>query len=46
MTVRCLPDVNVWIALLDEAHAFYAQALAFFQRKRLKIATCALVDAD
>lgn len=42
--MRCLPDVNVWVALLDEAHVFHAQALAFIQRKRLKIATCALVE--
>ena len=44
MPPRCLPDVNVWVALLDEAHVFHAQALAFIQRKRLKIATCALVE--
>ena len=42
--MRCLPDVNVWVALLDEAHVFHAQALAFIQRRRLKIATCALVE--
>ena len=34
MPQRCLPDVNVWVALLDEAHVFHAQALAFIQRKR------------
>ena len=44
MALRCLPDVNVWVALLDEAHVFHAQALAFIQRQRLKIATCALVE--
>ncbi len=42
--MRYLLDVNVWIALLDEAHAFHAQALAFIQRRRLKVATCALVE--
>ena len=42
--MRHLLDVNVWVALLDEAHAFHAQALAFIQRRRLKIATCALVE--
>lgn len=42
--MRHLLDVNVWVALLDEAHVFHAQALAFIQRKRLKIATCALVE--
>ena len=42
--MRHLLDVNVWVALLDEAHAFHAQALAFIQRRRLGIATCALVE--
>jgi toxin-antitoxin system PIN domain toxin len=42
--VRHLLDVNVWVALLDEAHVFHAQALAFIQRKKLKIATCPLVE--
>ena len=42
--MRHLLDVNVWVALLDEAHVFHAQALAFIQRRRLKIATCALVE--
>ena len=44
MPLRYLPDVSVWVALLDEAHVFHAQALAFVQRRRLKIATCALVE--
>lgn len=42
--MRHLLDVNVWVALLDEAHVFHAQALAFIERRRLKIATCALVE--
>jgi len=42
--VRHLLDVNVWVALLDEAHVFHAQALAFVERRRMKIATCALVE--
>ena len=42
--MRYLLDVNVWVALLDEAHVFHAQALAFIQRRRLKIASCALVE--
>ena len=42
--MRHLPDVNVWIALLDEGHVFHQQALAFIQRKKLKIATCPLVE--
>ncbi len=42
--MRHLLDVNVWVALLDEAHVFHGQALAFIQRRRLKIATCPLVE--
>lgn len=42
--MRHLLDVNVWVALLDEAHVFHAQALAFVQRRKLKIATCALTE--
>ncbi len=42
--MRHLLDVNVWVALLDEAHVFHAQALAFIERKKLKIASCPLVQ--
>ncbi len=42
--MRHLLDVNVWVALLDEAHVFHAQALAFMQRRRLRIASCPLVE--
>jgi hypothetical protein len=42
--VRYLLDVNVWVALLDEAHVFHAQALAFIDRPTLKMATCPLVE--
>ena len=42
--MRHLLDVNVWVALLDEAHVFHAQALAFVQRDGVQIATCALVE--
>ena len=31
--MRHLLDVNVWVALLDEAHVFHAQALAFIERQ-------------
>ena len=41
---RHLLDVNVWVALLDEAHVFHAQALAFIQRDGVQIATCPLVE--
>lgn len=42
--MRYLLDVNVWVALLDEAHVFHAQALAFIERPALKMATCPLVE--
>ncbi len=42
--MRYLLDVNVWVALVDEAHAHHAQALAFMQRRKLQIATCPLVE--
>lgn len=42
--MRYLADVNVWVALLDEAHVFHAQALAFFSRRKLEISTCPLVE--
>jgi uncharacterized protein len=42
--VRYLIDINVWVALLDEAHVFHAQALAFFEQPKLKIASCAITE--
>ena len=42
--MRHLLDVNVWIALLDEAHVHHAHALAFMERRRVKIATCPLTE--
>lgn len=36
--------MNVWIALLDEAHVHHAQALAFVERRKVKIATCPLTE--
>ena len=44
MTLRHLLDVNVWVALLDEAHVFHSNSLAFVQRRKLKIASCPLVE--
>lgn len=41
---RCLLDVNVWVALLDEAHVFHAQALAFIETDGLRIATSPLIE--
>jgi predicted nucleic acid-binding protein len=42
--LRYLLDVNVWIALLDEAHVHHAHALAFIVQENLKIASCPLVE--
>lgn len=42
--MRLLLDVNVWIALLDDAHIHNTQALALFTRPKLKIASCALTE--
>jgi toxin-antitoxin system PIN domain toxin len=42
--MRHLLDVNVWIALLDEAHVFHARVLAFIQQTDLKIASCPLTE--
>jgi uncharacterized protein len=42
--VRALLDVNVWVALLDDAHMFSAQANAFIDKPGVKIATCPLVE--
>lgn len=39
-----LLDVNVWIALLDDAHQFSEQANAFIDTPGLRIATCPLVE--
>ena len=41
---RLLLDVNVWVALLDDAHIHNAQALALFSQPKLQIATCALTE--
>ena len=42
--MRHLLDVNVWVALLDEAHVHHAQALAFAQKRKVRIATCPMVE--
>jgi predicted nucleic acid-binding protein len=43
-TSRLLLDVNVWIALLDDAHVHNTEALVLFPKPKLQIATCALVE--
>ncbi len=42
--MRALLDVNVWIALFDDAHLFSAQANAFIDKLGIRIATCPLVE--
>lgn len=42
--MRALLDVNVWVALFDDAHQFSEQANAFIETPGLKIATCPLVE--
>ena len=41
---RALLDVNVWIALLDDAHQFCEEATAFIESPEARIATCPLVE--
>jgi hypothetical protein len=40
--MRALLDVNGWIALFDDAHAFSQRANAFVDRHGAQIATCPL----
>ena len=42
--MRYLLDVNLWIALFDDAHTHSARANAFIARRAIKIATCPLVE--
>ena len=42
--MRALLDVNVWVALFDDAHLFSAQANAFINKPGVKVATCPLVE--
>ena len=42
--MRLLLDINVWIALFDDAHVFATQANALIARPKVRIATCPLVD--
>lgn len=42
--MRCLFDVNVWIALFDDAHVLADRANALIETPRLRIATCPLVE--
>ena len=42
--MRYLLDVNVWIALFDDAHTHSSIANAFIAKRGIKIATCPLVE--
>ncbi len=42
--MRALLDVNVWVALFDDAHQFSTRANAFIETRGTKIATCPLVE--
>lgn len=42
--LRALLDVNVWVALFDDAHQFSERANAFIETRGVKIATCPLVE--
>ena len=42
--MRYLLDVNVWIALFDDAHSHSTAANTFVSKRGLKIATCPLVE--
>ena len=42
--MRALLDVNVWVALFDDAHQFSARANAFIETPGVQIATCPLVE--
>ena len=41
--MRALLDVNVWVALFDDAHQFSDRANAFIETRGVKIAICPLV---
>ena len=42
--MRYLLDVNLWIALFDDAHTHSARANSFIAKRTIKIATCPLVE--
>lgn len=42
--MRSLLDVNVWIALFDDAHQFSERANAFIETRGVQIASCPLVE--
>lgn len=42
--MRSLLDVNVWIALFDDAHQFSEQANTFINTPGVSIATCPMIE--
>lgn len=42
--MRALLDVNVWIALLDDAHVFSQRANAWLHEENAAVATCPIVE--
>lgn len=42
--MRYLLDINVWIALFDDAHTHSALANDFIAKRGVKIATCPLIE--
>ena len=42
--MRALLDVNVWVALFDDAHQFSGSANRFIETPGVRIATCPLVE--
>ena len=44
MALRALLDVNVWVALFDDAHQFSERANTFIETRGTRIATCPLVE--
>ena len=44
MALRALLDVNVWVALFDDAHQFSDRANRFIEARGTRIATCPLVE--
>lgn len=44
MSKRLLLDVNVWIALFDEAHSHHGLAVQLMSKAKLKIATCPIIE--
>jgi hypothetical protein len=42
--VRALLDVNVWVALFDDAHQFSERANAFIETQGIRVATCPIIE--